>query len=713
MELRKLYKYILQVFWRSKSLSIPYLLLLLLSVALVILCFYNQLRYNYAFDTLWVLVLPIIFFVVGFIYISYELTVKLHDHNMAEYLQTYGQGLWKTYGAIILCLLSLTMIPALLFSAFAVFLYFFIHAQYPPFLLHLLKLSLLYFIPAFAIGGMLGTAMAAVFKSRRLAVYSLTLIFLFLNTRATEALFRTPYLLFNSYGGERLLYDIKDFFMIVPLELGSTFEVAPLYGFPMEPYRWMLAVFWLLFPLTLILYECLAGQKKKLMLAMSGLLIVLTVGLFSWRGSTLLMDMRTTSFVIGDNMYYTEMGHGPAALTENPKEFAVTAYKMDLTVSNELHAVVDLTVDNPNLGKYDFTLYHGYKLKSVSSADGKPVPFVREEDYITVNPAPGTHRLVFRYYGKSPKYYANCQGITLPGYFAYYPKAGRHEIWAKANNNSYVIDLPSTESKYTLSIQSNLKVYCNLEGNNNFFQGKSNGLTLLAGMYSQVADKLYAEPMREDAPVPNAAMIREADAAIIEACKRLQRSPAPFLIGDRKIFQVPRTFHLNSQTESAVVMSDHITTDGIYDGKTFAMKIMQAHFNRQRRESVFSSYYLSCLFGSLNKDDPLVKNPMNPVSVLAELDEFLYLDSQVNNMTRENFQALPQPEKTTYLKVEQRRAEMSLPIHTKTAYYLFHQSPCKEDNLRAYFDFFTSNSKEHYLDLATILLREEIEHADR
>jgi hypothetical protein len=282
-----------------------------------------------------------------------------------------------------------------------------------------------------------------------------------MNTVAPVALFRVPYLLFNAYGVEKILYDIKDFVTIVPVELGSTFKVIPLYGFPMEPHRWLLAVFWLLFPFTLILRDCLtAGKKKKLILAVSSLLVVLTVGLFSWRGSTLIMDMRTTSFVIGDYMYYTEMGHSPAALPDNPKEFAITAYKMDLTVSNELHATVELTVDDPNLETYDFTLYHGYKLKSVGSADGQPLPFEREGDYITVSPPSGTERLLFHYSGKSPKYFTNRQAIALPGYFAYYPKAGRQEIWSQANNNSYVIDLPSTDSEYTVTIhQQYMQVY--------------------------------------------------------------------------------------------------------------------------------------------------------------------------------------------------------------------------------------------------------------
>ena len=716
--LKNQYEHILRLFRRSKNLSIPYMLVLFLSVALVILCFYIQLRYNYTADTLRLLVFPVILFVVFFIYISYELTVKLHDHNMTEYLQTYGRGLWKTYAAILLCLLTLIMIPALILSAFTIFLYFFIDARYIPFLLHLLKLSLLYFILAFFAGGMLGTAMAAVFKARRLAVYSLTLLFLFLNTAAPMSVFRVPYLLFNAYGVEKILYDVKDFVTIVPLELGSSFEVVPLYGFPMEPHRWLLAFFWLLFPLTLIYYECLTvGKKKKAILAVSSLLVVLTVGLFSWRGSTLIMDMRTTSFVLGDYMHYTEMNHSPVALPDNPKEFSITEYKMVLTVSNQLHAAVELTIDALNLENYDFTLYHGYRLKSVSSADGQPVPFEREGDYITVSPPSGARRLLFQYAGRSPKYFANRQAIALPGYFAYYPKAGRQEIWSQANN-SYVIDLPSTDSEYTVTIYSNLPVYSNLPGvpgNHNSFQGKSNGLTLLAGMYSRVADNLYAEPMREDALVSKNALIkavREAEARIVEACERLQRSPAPFLIGDKKIFQVPRAFSLNSQTERAVVMNDHITTTGIYDGADFAMEIMQAHFSQQVG-TIFSSSYLSCLFDSLSKDNPLVTVPMDPVSLLEDLEEFLYLDSRVNSMTQEKFQALTEPEKTRYLKAEQRHAEMYISIHQKIAVYLFYRSPRKEENLRAYFNFFTSDSKEHYLALAEKLFREEIGYANR
>lgn len=164
--------------------------------------------------------------------------------------------------------------------------------------------------------------------------------------------------------------------------------------------------------------------------------------------------------------------------------------------------------------------------------------------------------------------------------------------------------------------------------------------------------------------------------------------------------------------ESAVVLSDHITTNGIYDGNIFAMEIMRAHFGQQG-DTIFSWYYLLCLFDSLNKNDPLVTTPMDPVSLLEELDEFLYLDSQADSMTMEKFQALTEREKDKYLKEEQRYFELSSSTNEKTAFYLFYQSPHKEENLRSYFDFFTSDSKEHYLILSTKLLREEVEHADR
>jgi hypothetical protein len=300
------------VFLRSKNLSLPYFVLLALIVAYFGFSLNNYLQYRDIFSvdifssaTLWVR--PCIFVIAFFIYCGYELAVRMYDNNMVEYLKTYQQGLLKAYAAIILCLLTIIVLPAIMFFAFILFMYYYFDVQfYLPFLIHLIKLSVLYFGLSFVIGMMLGTAMAAKLKTKRLAVYSLTVIFMLLNTTFTDAPFRIPYLLFDSYLTERMLYYIKDFLTVVPHELGSNFAIYPIYGFPMEPIRWILAGFWILFPLTLILTECFNRKTKKALLAASCLMVLLGAGLFSVRGSTLIMDMRVNSFPYADPIYYMD-----------------------------------------------------------------------------------------------------------------------------------------------------------------------------------------------------------------------------------------------------------------------------------------------------------------------------------------------------------------------------------------------------------------------
>lgn len=77
----------------------------------------------------------------------------------------------------------------------------------------------------------------------------------------------------------------------------------------------------------------------------------------------------------------------------------------------------------------------------------------------------------------------------------------------------------------------------NLIGNNNTFYGKTNGVSLFAGMYGEIAENLYAEPMRKD--LPKTAFIHEADKILLETFKRLDR-PEPETIkylGAKKFFR--------------------------------------------------------------------------------------------------------------------------------------------------------------------------------
>jgi hypothetical protein len=575
-----------------------------------------------------------------------------------------------------------------------------------------MKLSGLYFGLSFLIGIMLGTAMAAKLKTKRLAVYSLTVIFMLLNTTFTDVLFRVPYLLFNSYPAERMLYYFKDFLTVVPYELGNHFDINPIYGFPMEPIRWILAVFWVLFPLTLILTECFVRKTKKALLATGCLIVLLGVGLFSVRGSTLIMDMRVDSFPFADPHYYQDRPREDYSGYE--AGFIIEKYEMDLTISNELHAEVAVTVDNPNLDRYEFTLYHGYILKSVHTEDGE-IPFSRQGDYISIGSLKGADRLIFKYYGKSAKFYANRQAITLPGYFAYYPKPGRMNIW-DLDRYGYVINISPNESKYSVNIRSDLKIFCNLAGSDNYFQGKSNGLSLFAGMYDdQVAENIYAEPMRSN--LPKREYIREAEEILTRLFKRLNR-PEPeaiIHISDKKFFQVPQNFGLNSNTDDIVVMSDHITATSCNNGPELAEIIMGSILKPNKSCSLrslggmsainFRWSYLKYLFNRQDESDPLFQSTVDLNILLEEVGELRFLAEKYSNMDRKKYLNMNEQEKKAVYTDERRMSDLGKIVSEKAAKYLFYESPRKEENLRIFFDYFTSESEEDYLELVKRIVK--------
>lgn len=701
----KLYKKTMLVFWRSKNLIVPYWVMLAIFSLYTAFRFVQYMEYNNIFMTMRWLVIPCVFLIASFIYFSYELTIKMYENNMVEYFKTYRQGLWQAYEAIILCLLTWAAIPVIMFLLFMLFFYKYINVQYYPFLVHLVKVSLLYFGLSFIAGIMLGTVMAAKLKSNRLAVYSLTVLFMLLNTTFTSSLFfHISYMLLNSFPTEKVLFGIKDFFTLVPHQLGSNFAIDPIYGLPMEPIKWILAVFWIIFPLTLIMSECFDRKAKQAFTATACLILVFAVALFTFRGSTLIMDLRNDSHPYSDMLYYQDR---PEVDYRGYKAgFNINNYDMDLAVSNELHAIVKVTVDNPDLDRYEFTLYRGYKLDRVRT-ENEAIPFKREGDYISTGSLKGADYLIFEYHGKSPKYYANRQAITLPGYFAYYPKAGRSNIYDVVRTG-YVVNLSPNESRYEVKVHSDLEVFSNLPGGNNTFSGKTNGLSVFAGMYDEIADNIYAEPMRKD--LPQKQTIREAEQILYDTFKRLERPEPEELkhLADKKFFQVPGNFTINSSIEETVVMSDHITAVYCANGPQVATMIMQSIIKPRSASYRLEYDYLSYLFKQKDMSDPVLKKTVDSEQLLQEIDEWQSLNEKHSKINKKTLENMNEQEKDAYDIDARRMCDLDSSVRNKAPLYLFYQSPCKEENFRVFYDYYTSGSTQDIWELVKSIIREEM-----
>lgn len=166
--------------------------------------------------------------------------------------------------------------------------------------------------------------------------------------------------------------------------------------------------------------------------------------------------------------------------------FEITGYDMNFKIKNLLSGDVTVKVNNPNLTEYHFTLYYGYKLKSVSNSNGEKLKYDRDGDYITVHTDAPTESFNFKYKGFSQVFYSNSQSSNLLGGFAYYPINGFRYVYSLA-------DQGSIRTKLSKSVPMSVKVDCgktmfsNLESTGkNTFEGTSDSLTLVSGFYKEI-----------------------------------------------------------------------------------------------------------------------------------------------------------------------------------------------------------------------------------
>lgn len=199
---------------------------------------------------------------------------------------------------------------------------------------------------------------------------------------------------------------------------------------------------------------------------------------------------RSNSDIIYDDMNSEGAGReisyyerNKVTLPEACPEFKITAYDMDLKFSNVLHADVKVSVSPSNLDIYGFTLYHGYKVKSVRDESGRALKFRQNDDWIEVESVGETSSLTFTYSGYSNTHYSNGQGASLPGTFAYYPRAGYVTCYGDNGYETLTLDEPT---QFDVKIKNRKKFFTNLDRTGkNTFSGKTTGLTVVGGFYKE------------------------------------------------------------------------------------------------------------------------------------------------------------------------------------------------------------------------------------
>lgn len=224
----------------------------------------------------------------------------------------------------------------------------------------------------------------------------------------------------------------------------------------------------------------------------SGHWCILTAGLmcsimaFLYSGLPASYFCSNNSLGTGDSTNYdqwTYMIEEQEQVDEKP-EFQVVSYEMKLRLRRQMEAEVTIHPDQTEQLAYPMTLYHLYEIDQISDENGRILEYERTGDYLIVYNQGELHEICIKYHGGCANFYSNWTEVNLPGWFAYYPIPGFHEIY---QDYRYMNNTLRAEAEFDIQIDAGSMVYSDLERiNENHFHGFSKGPSLLAGFVREV-----------------------------------------------------------------------------------------------------------------------------------------------------------------------------------------------------------------------------------
>ena len=420
------------------------------------------------------LILGSLVYFVFFAFISYEFGRMDFSVGFEECCSAIKYGRVEAIEARILVMIFLAM-PCLIINLLIYIIAGIVCSAGAAAIFHVLAHIVINFFVVPLIGTLLG-AVLAIYAKRGVA-YIVLLVITFFSSPAVNGFCAD---LYYSTG-----ISANRWLRVFPFMTPSSFFYTPniAYGYSLRPYRLFAFLMWILVLCALLLFFFARNRYGKHFLVLG--VACLTLGLCCapivlQNNSDNIEDIESTEEVGGEIRYYIINKTSPP---DACPEFKITSYDMELKLSNVLHAEVKVSVSPSNLDIYGFTLYHGYKVKSVRDESGRDLKFRQNDDWIEVESAGETSSLTFTYSGYSNTHYSNGQGAALPGTFAYYPRAGYVTCYGDTGYETLTLDEPT---QFDVKIKNRKKFFTNLNRTGkNTFSGKTTGLTIVGGFYKE------------------------------------------------------------------------------------------------------------------------------------------------------------------------------------------------------------------------------------
>lgn len=367
---------------------------------------------------------------------------------------------------------------------------------------------------------------------------------------------------------ERILYAVRHIFGF--FYESSSWEWNTQIGLQTEWTRFASQFFWIFLFLGLLFWN--THKKKRaisvISLAVSVLLLVYT----SLPASTYHFNSRLLSDEYTYGRKATSTSETAVSQTEKLKNIGYTIkdYQLQVTCNRQLQVSGTMQLQaQKQMDAFVLTLYRGYTVKNLQCADGTPLDWSVDGDYITIHTAQPVTQLAIsmEYAGYHDIYYSNRNGAMLPGWLPWYPMAGEHTIWLK--NSPATTTVTYGYNTYNRIEQANIELQVdapftyvtNLEQiDENTYRGTSDSITLIGGYIEKI----------EESPLTNIVLFDNAyptDNDYISHYKQIcQRVYTAFdvyeidksLIDNKKMITTSYDIGRTTQNNHIAIFSDYI-----------------------------------------------------------------------------------------------------------------------------------------------------------
>lgn len=508
---------------------------------------------------------------VFFLFVGYEYFSQIPRRYMGEALDATRKTSLSAFGYQVAVMELLSGAVTLLSAVFVYACMVIARMNHTQYLLLLFVALLLNVLLMSNVGLFIGLALAT--NKKRLSAYVLMLVFSLLSCPLGE-IGNSIVATFVNYTGINIFRITPLFWLYDPIVYGHVAEET-FGGLSALPYRFCAMFFWVFLSSAVFLWRTCRKKHGRSVFLSGGCMIagLICLAVVLTPSSRLIFDNENPGEnTARDDAYYgrlyeehyreeDEWDGGVKVLPDEPVDpFRVTAYDMTFTAINQLAGEATMTVDRGDLDVYGFTLYYGYRVKSVEDQDGNKMDFEQDGDYIKVRRgANPVEKITMRYKGYSSAYYTNVQGIDLPGWFAYYPRAGYH-VLANEHGEMLLNQLEET-AQFRVQFRTNRKIYSNLENQGeNCFTGTSNGATFVSGFYEEREIEGITVVMPYLDSEANHALSQQRMKADAAALKQLLDGT------EYSCDQIIVTSYPYAALDGAALFNDHVTTSTRYWG---------------------------------------------------------------------------------------------------------------------------------------------------